>query len=252
MREGPRISWLLALVWMAAMALPAHAADASATPLKLCVQDQPFYPYILPGGKGSFQRLTTQAVAQLPVQLSIAEVPWPRCLRRLQDGQFDGAIGGWTAERTAFAVFPMKNGVIDPQRYVGAIRFAVYRRKGSMANWDGKQFRLPAGATVGVQRGFSFGETLKASGVPIDAHSTSASQLLDKLAHGRNDLVIVQKAYGDLALQEPKLAGLIEQLPLQYAELDIYLMLSKPFQAAHPDLVEQIWNAIKVARRPHG
>jgi len=215
---------MLALVWMTAMTWPAHAADASAVSLQLCVQDQPFCAYILPGGKGSFQRLTTQAVAQLPVQLSIAEVPWPRCLRRLQDGQLDGAIGGWTAERTAFAGFPMKNGVIDPQRYVGAIRFAVYRRKGSMADWEGKQFRLPAGATVGVQRGFSFGETLKASGVPIDAHSTSASQLQDKLAHGRNDLVIAQKAYSDLALQDPKLA----------------------------ELIEPIWNAFKVARRPHG
>lgn len=228
--------------------MPVCADETPPVTVRLCVQDQAFYPYILPQGKGDFQRLTTQALKALPIKLDMAELPWPRCLRRVQDGQSDGAIGGWLQERTAYAVYPMKNGALDTQRAIGTIRFAVYRRKGEPASWDGRRFELPAGATIGVQRSFSFVDALKARGVPVDSHSTSAAQLIDKLVHGRNALVIVQKEYGDLVLQDPKLAGLIEQLPQEYVDIDIYILFTKSFQAAHPQLVEQIWNAVRQGR----
>ncbi|RTL27139.1 MAG: hypothetical protein EKK47_19655 [Burkholderiales bacterium] len=44
----------------------------------------------------------------------------------------------------------------------------------------------------------------------------------------------------------------VRQLPIQLSradvDIDFYILFAKSFQAAHPDQVEQIWNASKAAR----
>ncbi|MBT9457686.1 MAG: hypothetical protein IV097_13800 [Burkholderiaceae bacterium] len=224
------------------------AASLQATPiLRLCTADVPFYPYTMPDGSGYSQQLIRLALRGLPLQLKNHMAPRARCLQDSRSGQADALVGVYASERLAWLSYPMKAGEPDAAASLAQLRFMVYRRSGSTADWDGKRFYHLDHGAIGVQFGFSYGLELERLGVPLDDKAPSAEQVLLKLARGRIPLAVLQEEQGQ-ALVQQAFAGKIEALPQPFMQQNLYLIVTREFQARHPALVTQLWAAIAGAR----
>lgn len=236
----------LCAAWLCLCGLLAPAASATPT-LRLCTADVPFYPYTMPDGSGYSQQLIRLALRGLPVQLKNHMAPRARCLQDSRSGQADALVGVFSTERLQWLSYPMKGGQPDAGSSLAQLRFRVYRRSGSTADWDGKRFyHLDRGA-IGVQFGFSYGLELERLGVPLDDKAPSAEQVLRKLERGRIPLAVLQEEQGQ-ALVQTGFAGKIEVLPQPFMQQTLYLIVTREFQARHPALVTQLWAAIASAR----
>jgi polar amino acid transport system substrate-binding protein len=234
---------LLLLLLAALLGPPA----AQAVSLRLCTADQPFYPFTMPDGSGRHQFLLRQAVRGLPIELENYMAPRPRCLLDVRSGQADAALGVFNAERQRYLAFPMKGDQVDPRQGLGEVRLIAYRRKGSPVSWDGQRFAHLDGGAIGVLFGFAYGPKLDGLGVPIDDRAITHDQLLQKLARGRNPVIILQEQPIGSYLT-PALAARVEALSPAFDQFTLYLMVSRDYQARNRELVQRLWRALEAGR----
>lgn len=236
------------LLAMLLLSPPPAAASEPAVTLRLCIADQPFYPFTMPDGSGQHQRLVKLATRGLPLHVSVYMAPRPRCMQDLRLGLADATIGVFTAERQAFAAYPMRGTEPDPRQALGDVQFVAYRRAGSAVGWDGQRFEGLGGGAIGVLFGFAYGPKLAGLNLPIDDRAISHEQLMQKLERGRNPVIIVQEQEGNRLIAQ-RYAGRIERLSPLFEEFTLYLMVARAFQARHPELVARYWRGIEAARQ---
>ena len=96
------------------------------------------------------------------ISIIIKPTPWKRALSLVEKGKADGVIGAsYKTSRAKFAMYPMKNGLIDNSRRQNSGRtYYIYKNINSTIHWDGKKFTGVDGA-VGAVTGFSVIEDLK-------------------------------------------------------------------------------------------
>lgn len=243
----PQPSVLLLRTLLVALLILAATSLRAEPTLRLCTADVPFYPYTMPDGSGYSQQLIRLAMRGLPLQLKNHMAPRARCLQDSRNGQADALVGVFATERLQWLSYPMKGSEPDPEASLAQLRFMVYRRSGTTADWDGVRFYQLDHGAVGVQFGFSYGLNLERLGVAVDDKASSAEQVLRKLERGRIPLAILQEEQGR-SLVESAFAGRVEALPRPFIQQTLYLIVTREFQARHPALVTRLWEAIAQVR----
>ncbi len=201
------------------------------------------------GTLGNF--LMAQVSRQLPeIQIEYTLLPWARCLKQVERGDFDMVLtGSHSAERAKSMAFPVKaDGNPDPSKRMFNLGFAVIRRTGTKVVWDGERF-VGLEGQVGAQTGYSVVDFLRAKQVDVDPSSPHVANALLKLVAGRIGAVVVNPFAMTGELREPEFAGKLELLgePL-IQKKPYFLILSNPLVAARPELAARLWKAVEQAR----
>lgn len=233
------------LLWLVACA--SHGAEPGLT---LCHEDQDSFPWVMTDGTGLNFELLGLVERSLALHFVYVAVPWKRCLAGLEQGLYDGAFAAsFKQERLSMGHYPSDGGgQVDELRRLHTSRYALYRRIGSAAAWDGQRFSHFT-RRVGSLSGFSIRDLLLAHGLEVDESSRDPLALLRMLIHGRVDAVALQTQRGDFLLKaHPQLAQRLEKLPQPLEEKAYYLMLSKDLLAREANLAEAIWDEVRRQR----
>jgi polar amino acid transport system substrate-binding protein len=228
------------------LALPCAAKET----VKLCFDNQDAYPSTLKDGTGFSFLLLNIVAERLDLNFSYQALPWKRCLKEVQAGNYDGVIGiAYLPERRSMAAYPL-NSKAEPlheQRLLTTTR-SVYRRKGSTSFWNGKQFS-PLNGPVGVQAGYMAASVLMQKQISKDDSSQSVDDLFRKLNVGLVQIAVVEERQGDRTLKtHPDYQKQIEKLPQPFLISDLFLAFSYPFQNRNPKLSQAIWQNIAIVR----
>lgn len=224
----------------------AAAASADGSELKLCYEDQDSYPWVLRDGSGLNLQLLGLVEQAQALRFEFVSVPWSRCLAGLERGAYDGAFASsYKAERLAIGRYPTDaDGRLDERKRLHTSSYALYRRKDSQVDWNGKEFRQLDGR-IGSLSGFSIVDFIHAHGAEVDETSRDPLALLQMLGRGRVQAVALQSLRADFLLQaHPQLAATLEKLEIPLEEKAYYLMLSNAYVGAHPAMAEAIWAEI--------
>jgi len=227
---------LLTALTVAAALTGAMPSVTSKVALRLCVSAQPMTAH----GIGVFHQRVLDATANLPLQVESYSAPRMRCLVETQRGVADALIGVFSPDRQEWLVFPMRNSLPNTDQSVGAIQIRIYRRIGSLVDWDGQVFSGLEGQPLGVKYGSSYGVGLTRKGIALDDRSTSTEQLVAKLIHGRVAAILLTDEA--LAALDAIAPGQIEALPRAYNTMPLYLAFTKDFARRNPFVVQQIWS----------
>ncbi len=229
------------------LALPAFSF---ATKLRICSDELPHIPYLMPGGNGTTGLLIRMAAADMGLELEFYDAPIRRCREDLRAFDADAfPVTPFDTETLPFLVFPMADGKVDRARATTNVRSIVVRRIGSPAHWDGRTFtalQLPVLVKFGT---IVTGKKLAAMQVATDDTGKSPESNFRKLLAGRGDLAICPEVEGQALLHLPEFAGKLEALPQPFTDDVYYLAITKQFDERNPGLADQLWNAIARTRR---
>jgi polar amino acid transport system substrate-binding protein len=196
--------------------------------------------------------LMAQVARQLPdLRFEYTPLPWTRCLKMAERGDFDAVLAGsYSADRAKDLTYPQRaDGSVDASKRMFNLGFAVVRRVGSKVNWTGSQFNH-LDAPVGAQLGYSIVEYLRAQNVDVDVGSSTVISGLRKLNAGRIAAMVVNPFNFEALLHEPEFEGKLEMVvdPL-IQNKPYYITLGNGFVASHPELAPRLWKAVETARQ---
>jgi polar amino acid transport system substrate-binding protein len=179
------------------------------------------------------------------VKFQFDRAPWKRCLYMVENGLADATFhASYKAARAEFGVYPAKNEGLDPTRVIYKNAYVFYALKGSGVLWDGKALSHVS-HPVGTQLSFAVADDLRKMGYEV-AEEGSVTTNLDKLAAGRISAYADLESIVDSTLSKNKSTySMIEKLHPPMKEKTYYLLISKTFAKAHPELTERIWDAIR-------
>lgn len=182
--------------------------------------------------------------------LAFIEEPWARALQKLKQGRLDLLYGAsHSLEREAFARFSQPYRVEEMVLVIAGVRSSAPAANLSLRQWLNEPRADGRPRTLGVIRGFYYGEELE----PIvrDPQATAQrlevrwdQQLLDVLARGRIDGYLVEDSVAR-AMQRESTQPLQSFGVSEHTEEPMHLMFSR----AVPESVVQRFNAA-IARRP--
>ncbi|MGE5622135.1 MAG: hypothetical protein ACM3WS_03140, partial [Bacillota bacterium] len=219
-------------------------------PLRICLDPAPHPPLFYPDRDGTLQVLIKMTAARLGIDAAFHFAPPERCREELRQGAADAAgAAAFVPENQSVSVFPMKGDQADTGMSLAVVRGMVYRRRGSDAAWDGRQFThlrkpvlVPAGHAVFLSK-------LKAMHAPYDNGAQTARQNLYKLLAERGDLVILLESDGKQELTSEIFAGKIDALPAPFIEEHFYFAFSRAYYDADPERAKAIWKTMTAVRK---
>lgn len=246
--RGTCLSWLLHLAapaLLAAWTPPLHALT-----LRLCVEETAHQPYITPDGHGETGELIREAARLVGINVVFRAVPLLRCREEVRSNRVDGyPMAPYTPSLMSFVAYPMQDGEADPTHAVAIWRMVVYRRMGSRVEWDGRRFRqlttpvlIPSGATFLMDR-------LAALDVPMEHGSKTAEMNFMKLLAGRADMAIEVETKGEVLMRQERFRNGIEALQPAFAEVPVYLGLSRQFYESNTRAADRLWHEIARLRK---
>lgn len=229
--------------------LPASAMATALSQLNLCCDSVITQSWNSEGARGRLHHLFQMAQKKLKQPIQIEPLPWKRCLRDVSLGLKDGAIdASFNEERASYAYFPgTAQGKLDISRRLRYGVYALYRVRGTKADWDGKRFLNLSGPVL-IQLGYSVGQDINKLGIATDDTPGSAELVLRKLLAGRSQLAALTSEEGDHLLQSQEFAEKIERLPLAIVEKPYFLIINKGVYHAHPARIEQLWTTLAKLR----
>ena len=204
------------LLWLAAAALPARAADA---PVRMVATEFPPYTgSTLPGG-GIACEITRAALHQAGQSMTLTFRPWARALLEFQRGDHDGVIGAWrSAERERTMRFPQALGILNQ---VGFMARADRRRRVD-------DFAALRDLRIGVVNGYANPPQFDAANLAVEGAVDDLANLR-KLLAGRVDLALIDKGVAahliETHLRES--AGKLVWLEPAVSEIPLYTVFSK-------------------------
>jgi polar amino acid transport system substrate-binding protein len=237
------------LLACACLALPAYLAAATVDrngvlALSLCIEENPFPPFIYTDRDGAIPILIKMAASEAGVRVAFHRAPYLRCLAEISAGQADGYPSAGVANVTRDLVFPGQPGRPDTAHATVTTRVMVYRPSGSAVDWNGKRFSGLAGPVLHDRTTVLVAQRLQALGVAADNNAKNSEATFAKLLLGRGDLAISFEASAAPLLMQPRFAGKIEMLPAPFYVENYYLAVSRQVHARHGDKVEALWRAI--------
>lgn len=219
--------FVLASLWTAQSARATMAVIVLAVPPAYAYGDEiqlmstdypPYFAAELPNG-GPLTEIVTAAFAQAGHRVAIEFVPWNRALEYGKAGRVDGLHGAWhSREREKWFIFS------DP---LPGNELIFYKRRGTQPEKftsyeDLKPF------TIGIVKAYRNPKAFEATDLYTDA-AVSDQVNLRKLANGRIDLVLIDRAVAEYILAT-ELTEYKDQLvalepPLEH--LPLYVMISR-------------------------
>lgn len=238
---------ITAALGMSLAALLAHAADKPAT-VKLCYENEDFYPWVLKSKPGLNIILINAVEQKLGVKFELLGLPWKRCQDEMMNGVVDGLFSAsFKTERMEIGTYPMVGAKPDESKALMRDGYTLYRLKGGNVQWDGK--KLIASGAIGAQPGYSIVDQLKALGAKVDDGTRTSDDNMRKLIAGRVDAVALMSLEGENSLAtNPEFAAKIEKVSPPLVDKPYYLMLSKQFVAKYGDFSKEIWNTAAQVR----
>ncbi|WP_240339408.1 transporter substrate-binding domain-containing protein [Marinobacter sp. BW6] len=234
---------------------PARTGHAE-TVLHVAYEDKTQFPYYMgdtqkvldrPGAAVELVKLLEERIPDLKIKFS--RYPWKRCLAMLNTGQVDGIFNAsYNDARTRIGEYPRKNGQVDPSRRLTTISYHLYALPNAELAWNGAAFEDPD-LEIGAPLGYSIVNDLEKLGVSVMKVRSSA-QSLQLLVAKRVDAVALQSVTADFLLSNnPGPLADIVRIDPPLKTKPYYLMLSRQFKEANPELAEQIWNALGELRK---
>lgn len=245
------IQVVLAFALLAGLTLSASRPAAADTVLHVAYEDKTQFPYYMgdtqrvldkPGAAVELVKMLEERIPGLQIRFS--RYPWKRCLTMLKTGQVDGIFNAsFNTSRTRIGEYPWEDGQVDPSRRLTTISYYLYTLPNTEIGWNGEAFEDPD-ISVGAPLGYSIVNDLENLGVSV-IKVRSSMQSLQLLKAKRVKAVALQSVTADylLANNPDQLEGIVRIAPPLKTK-PYYLMLSRQFKAAHPELSEQIWDAI--------
>ncbi len=240
--------WVLALALV--VALPGHAAEPAPV-IHVVFNTAPNPPIaygagtaIDPDKPSLIVELLRMVGQRTGIAVDFQRVPWQRGLYMVETGQADAIFASsFSPERLRYGAYPMADGQPDPRRMIYQMTYSLFVRRDSPVGWTGQDLtglRAPVGATPE----FAIVPDLKAMGVPLDLEPNTVSNLR-KLAAGRIDAYAEIETLAEAAIKaNPAEFSAIVKLPRPLRTKPYYLMFSKLFYDAHPEMAERIWDMI--------
>ncbi len=240
-------------------AAPAQPVAAPPVPLRLCVDEQPLYPWRLaeagaaaPASRGLDYLLLELAARRSRQALVFTSMPWKRCQLELQQGLQDAVLGmSFRPDRLELGVFPLREGQPDEGLRMRRESYSLYKRVDQPLAWDGRSLLLPGGEAplVGAQAGYSIIEQLQAMGLQVDAGTRSVAANLEKLLRGRVQALALLSGEGDAALRrDERWAQRVQRLEPPLAEKSYFLVFSRSYFAAQEAQARRLWSELAPAR----
>lgn len=241
-----RLSAILLFMLFGALPWPASALE-----LRLVYIDLPVEPYItgrshdVPQKPGMLVELA-QLAASPEFTLMLSRVPSRRLIDELRFDRADGVLGiRFTAARGADLRFPMSGAEVDASKRMARLSHSLYRLQDGALQWDGRTLS-PAGALIGIPRGFAVGELLKALGADV-VEAQSSKQLFSMLALGRISAVATLDIIGD-SIGRVVDGRTIEKLEPLLQQADFHVAVSQAYYATHGPAVERYWQRLTALR----
>lgn len=238
-------------VFAACLLLAAVQPAVAETVLHVAYEDKTQFPYYMgdtqrvlekPGAAVELVKLLQEQIPGLRIKFS--RYPWKRCLAMLETGQVDGIFNAsYNDARTQIGEYPWRDGQVDPTRRLTTISYHLYALPDTDLGWSGEAFENHD-LEIGAPLGYSIVTDLEHLGVSV-MKVRSSRQSLQLLIAGRVHAVALQSVTADFLLSRnaDRLPGIVRIDPPLKTK-PYYLMLSRAFKAAKPELAEQIWNAI--------
>ncbi len=233
------------------VALHAHACQ-----IKIAYNEIAAPPHYLGDGQaipenpGISVELTDLAASRLGCKIRWLRLPIKRILRDLELNTIDATLAlSYAAERTSFAVYPMRDGKPDSALAAWTSSYDFYVLPDSTLRWDGKQFnRTPRG--VGANAGFSVVQDLARMGIAAD-EAQGDSNNFGKLVKGRIEVYAGQDLTLAQIRMQPEFKD-IKKLEPSFVRKHYYLVFSRSYYGESADRVNQLWRQIARLRQTEG
>jgi len=186
-----------------------------------------------------------EVARRLGIKFEYSRRPWVRGLYLLENNKVDGIFhSSYKKKRTAFGVYPLQNGVVDPSRAIFVQRYNLYKRRGSPLTWDGSSLENLQGS-VAVIRGYAIKGDLEKMAVPV-VEVSSQEKVLEKVLRGKIDAFANLEGMTDyyLSFNRNRFAD-IEKMSPPFKAKPYHLMFSRQFYQQHQTLAERIWDEIR-------
>lgn len=200
-------------------------------------ESNPPFMYSGEGGKalGIYPALIMEMHSRLGQPATIQAVPWKRALDALEQGQ--GAVGGIYKNEERVKKFDYTDQLFSEE-------LRLYVRAGEGFAYTGLESLK--GKTVGVQRGWSYGDAFdaarKSGDIVVEEVSGDAANL-DKLLGRRIDVVIAVSQAADMAMASGGMAEKVEMLATPFSVFSSYIAFNKAANKA--DHIARINDIIK-------
>jgi len=224
--------------------------------LKVCYEDKEQFPYYMgdtpevlsqPGVSVDLLRL---AVKDLDMHVEFRRAPWSRCLNFMKKGMVDAVFNAsYKKDRLKMGLYPTKDGVLDPNRRLTTLSYAIYTLKGTKTGWNGEKF-IDAPGAIGAPAGYSIIAKLKANNVQIQ-EAVSTYEGFHMLTKQRVIGFAAQTVTGDSLIRKHYEFRRIVKTKPYLVTKPYYMMVSRQFYERYPDLAEQIWDSLATARDEH-
>ena len=181
------------------------------------------------------------------ITIKIKPTPWKRALSLVKKGKADGVIGAsYKTSRAKFAVYPMKDGVVDDSRRQNPGKtYYIYKNINSTIHWDGKKFTGVDGA-VGAVTGFAVIEDLKKhSNVKTLVKSSRVALLRDVSKNKLAAFAGLEKDAAVILNKYPKIASLVVKEKMPIRKKNYFSIFSKKTYKRKKVEMEKIWDGLK-------
>lgn len=221
--------------------------SAMAAPaVRLCLPEVELWPFAYErSSKGSVIDTLQLAARRANLTLQIKTYPTRRCHELVRSGAMDSTLVGYSQENLGLFLFPEDaNESSTPASRLVNLQAAVYRRKGSQANWDGEHFSHAS--SIGIPHDYLvLKQKLSQFPVRVDENNFNAEQQLQKLLASRFDLMITYPEYLEPMLRHTQTSQLkIEKLQQLFLTAQMYLVFSRA-SGNTPAAAEALWQSIR-------
>jgi polar amino acid transport system substrate-binding protein len=242
-------TWLIAVLALFGMV---SSSLAAAPIFRVVCMDTENTPRILGDGTsidwsrpGITLELLKMVEKKVGIQFQFNRMPWKRCLYMVKNGLADGTFhASYNPERAKYGVYPMRDGKLNSTRAIYTNTYSLFVKKGSGVTWNGKTLGNVS-RPIGTQLSYAIAEDLRKMGYDVEEESSATSNL-EKLVAGRISAYADMDTIVENTLREygQKYAA-VETLSPPLNEKVYYLLISNKFYAAHPEVSERIWNAVR-------
>jgi polar amino acid transport system substrate-binding protein len=222
---------------------PNDGAGESPRELRACVSDEAFPPWTYPDRDGLVQYLLRHAAQAQGLSVRFIAEPRSRCIYNLKAGNYEWlSLAADFSELHPFLLFPMRNGVADPEYQLGSTSMVVVTSQTSALSWDGQQLSNLQGPVLYYRGTTATEQWLKTQpydALPVNSPLIAARMILA----GRCNAAVMPQAYVDgLHLQNPEVAAQLRVLKPVVLSWPMFSPASRAYALAHPEQVQAIWD----------
>lgn len=192
--------------------------------------------------------LLREAGSRCGSEVEFSPMPWPRALEATRTGAVSGAFAAsYSAERAAYAAFPLLEGQPDSARAMREQIYFLYTAADTTVSLKDGKLDSPTARLV-VERG-SIGVALARSlgAEPIEV--ANYATMLRMVAERRETAMLgVDHHVRSAARREPQLSNQIRQVAPFVGRFHNYVMFGRKFKDDHNMFVECFWTEIAKIR----